>query len=44
MKKVKTLLFLGLLLLISGPGSFAQSGKIEFKEFDLKNGLHVILH
>lgn len=44
MKKVKTLLLLGLLLLINESGSFAQSGKIEFKEFDLKNGLHVILH
>ncbi len=44
MKKVKTLLLLGFLLFISGSGSFAQSGKIEFKEFDLKNGLHVILH
>ena len=24
--------------------SYAQAGKIEFKEFDLANGLHVILH
>jgi zinc protease len=44
MKKVKSILLLGLLFLIIGSGSFAQSGKIEFKEFTLKNGLHVILH
>jgi len=44
MKKVKNLLLSGFLFLIIGTGCFAQSGKIEFKEFDLKNGLHVILH
>jgi zinc protease len=42
MKKLSPILII-ILLLFSG-GTFAQSGKIEFTEFDLKNGLHVILH
>ncbi|MGE5364226.1 MAG: M16 family metallopeptidase [Bacteroidota bacterium] len=37
----KTLLFL---LLMLSPALYAQSYKIEFTEFDLKNGLHVILN
>ncbi len=44
MKKRKSLLLLGFAFLAYSPGFFAQSSKIEFKEFDLKNGLHVILH
>jgi predicted Zn-dependent peptidase len=33
-----------LLFLAVGTKGIAQSGKIDFTEFDLKNGLHVILH
>ncbi len=33
-----------ILLLIGNFSLFAQSGQIEFTEFDLDNGLHVILH
>ena len=38
--------FLLSLFLLGGfiTGSYAQSAKIEFNEFDLKNGLHVILY
>jgi len=38
----KQLLFL-ILFLLTGIGSFAQT-KIDYVEYDLKNGLHVILH
>ncbi|MFO7843852.1 MAG: pitrilysin family protein [Bacteroidales bacterium] len=37
-------LFLGAVLITAGLTAFAQSGTIEFEEFDLDNGLHVILH
>jgi len=37
-------IFLTLLLLASVSTLFAQANKIEFKEYDLENGLHVILH
>lgn len=43
--KIKTTIFLIILLSVTGiTGVSAQSGKIRFIEFDLKNGLHVILH
>ncbi len=43
---MKRLFFSGLLitLLFSTNLLFAQEGKIEFTEYDLNNGLHVILH
>ncbi len=41
--KIKTLLTT-LLLLAFTSGIFAQANKIEFEEYDLDNGLHVILH
>jgi len=41
MKKI--LYGIGLFLLIFSPG-YANDNKIEFTEFDLENGLHVILH
>lgn len=41
--KIKTLLTT-LLLLAFTSGIFAQANKIEFEEYDLENGLHVILH
>ena len=44
MKKIKQFSFMALLFLLVGAIGNAQSGKIEFKEFDLDNGLHVILH
>ena len=44
MKKIKLFSFMALLFLLVGAMGSAQSGKIEFKEFDLDNGLHVILH
>jgi zinc protease len=44
MKKVFLLTIVFLLLFAPGPKIFAQSGKITFTEFNLKNGLHVILH
>ncbi|HKL09231.1 MAG TPA: pitrilysin family protein [Bacteroidales bacterium] len=37
-------LFLSAVLITAGITAFAQSGTIEFEEFDLDNGLHVILH
>ena len=40
MKKISMLLVFGIL----GLSAFAQSGKIKFTEYDLDNGLHVILH
>ncbi len=39
----KTSFFFALLMILSAQ-SFAQSGKIEFEEYDLDNGMHVILH
>lgn len=36
--------FITLLLLIFSISVFAQGNKIEFEEYDLDNGLHVILH
>lgn len=44
MKKVKLFPLLGLMFLIAGTSGMAQSTKIEITEFDLDNGLHVILH
>lgn len=44
MKKMKLFPLVALLFLISGAKGIAQSGKINFTEFDLENGLHVILH
>jgi predicted Zn-dependent peptidase len=35
---------MALLLILTGANSIAQSGKIKFTEFNLDNGLHVILH
>ena len=43
MKKLSPFL-LPIILLLIGKMALAQSGKIAFTEFDLKNGLHVILH
>jgi len=39
---MKKIYYLPFLLLLIGSGLFAQ--KVEFEEFDLNNGLHVILH
>ena len=44
MKKLKLTLFWAAVFVLNGALGIAQSGKIEFKEFDLNNGLHVILH
>ena len=44
MKKMKRVTLLTSLLLATIVTVFAQSGKIEFTEFALDNGLHVILH
>ncbi|MFO8001820.1 MAG: pitrilysin family protein [Marinilabilia sp.] len=44
MKKMKRSFLSLLTLLLTGGTMFAQSGEIEFTEFDLDNGLHVILH
>src|SRR6056297_965188 len=41
--KIKNL-FLSAVFMTAGLTVFAQSGTIEFEEFDLDNGLHVILH
>ncbi|MBL7861048.1 MAG: insulinase family protein [Cyclobacteriaceae bacterium] len=41
LKKQSLLLWL---LLVAGTTSFGQARKIEFTEYDLPNGLHVILH
>ena len=41
--KIKNL-FLSAVFMTAGLTAFAQSGTIEFEEFDLDNGLHVILH
>ena len=41
---LKTKLMLTLACLVAGLSVSAQSNKIEFEEFDLDNGLHVILH
>lgn len=40
---MKKLLLLSLLVVFGLASSFSQSGKIEFEEYDLENGLHVIL-
>lgn len=44
MKRTKRSYLILLTLLLSGSLAFAQQQKIEFTEFDLTNGLHVILH
>jgi zinc protease len=44
MKKVEPVFLLFLLFLWQGSFCYSQAPKIEFKEFDLNNGLHVILH
>ena len=41
---MKTTLRLILLIVFLGNVSFAQESKLSFREFDLENGLHVILH
>jgi len=40
--KFQTLVFLSLFMVIQG--SFSQTVKLDYKEFNLPNGLHVILH
>jgi len=42
--KVKVKLFLSLILLLTVSWSFGSTPKIEFTEYTLDNGLHVILH
>src|SRR6056297_2525014 len=44
MKKLKRNFTFLSALLFSGSLMFAQPGQIEFTEYDLDNGLHVILH
>jgi zinc protease len=44
MRKANRTLILMSAFLIAGMQLFAQAGKIEFSEFTLDNGLHVILH
>ncbi|MGM0375342.1 MAG: M16 family metallopeptidase [Bacteroidota bacterium] len=44
MKKMKRSFLSLLALLLTGGVMFAQSGQIDFTEYDLDNGLHVILH
>jgi predicted Zn-dependent peptidase len=44
MKKAIPILWIIFLLFASGTTILSQPGKIAFTEFDLKNGLHVILH
>ena len=41
---MKKNLLITLLLFIFSSFAFSQASKIEFKEYDLENGLHVILH
>ena len=41
---IKTFRICILFLWIFSLSSFGQQNKIEFQEFDLENGLHVILH
>lgn len=43
MRRIQSLIVAGLLTIISTAAS-AQLREIQFEEFDLKNGLHVILH
>ena len=40
---MKKLLLLSLLVIFGLASGFSQNGKIEFEEYDLENGLHVIL-
>jgi len=44
MKIIKPIINIIICLCLSVIQGFAQTGKIEFTEFDLNNGLHVILH
>jgi predicted Zn-dependent peptidase len=44
MKQFKSLILIFIFVSAIARHSFAQSTKIQFTEFDLKNGLHVILH
>lgn len=44
MKKRKSVFLMLMAMLLGTAISFSQSSKIEFTEFDLSNGLHVILH
>jgi len=44
MKKMKRSFLSLLALMLTGGVMFAQSGQIDFTEYDLDNGLHVILH
>jgi zinc protease len=44
MKQLKVLIFIFIFISINAGISFSQASKIQFTEFDLKNGLHVILH
>lgn len=41
---MKGLFLSGALLLSTAVATFAQQGRIKFEEYDLNNGLHVILH
>jgi zinc protease len=41
---MKNLFYWVLILLIASPNLYAQEGRIKFEEYDLENGLHVILH
>ncbi|MDR2929256.1 MAG: insulinase family protein [Cytophagaceae bacterium] len=44
MKQTKMILFAALFTFVAAGQIFSQSGKIDFTEFTLDNGLHVILH
>ncbi|WP_026474155.1 M16 family metallopeptidase [Alkaliflexus imshenetskii] len=44
MQLKKRVMFLLAACMLAGTGMFAQSGRIDFTEFKLDNGLHVILH
>ncbi len=44
MKKTKKSFLFLFALFLSGSSLFAQQGQIEFTEYNLENGLHVILH
>lgn len=41
--RIRTLLFSVLFLFVMAMGAFAQAGRIQYEEYDLDNGLHVIL-
>ena len=41
---MKKLFYWTIMLSLIGSGVFAQEGRIKFEEYDMENGLHVILH